>query len=203
MDSKMWVAALWFFQYFETYCTQSALMIGVCTINLSLPECIRLTMHHLSNFQGGSHFQHGHFSCRNTQRFMHRPDKCPLMFLLDKISDQGNGIYMETLRCISPLLQFCKHDQEFLPQQSQQGKSNRKAQQVKIRIFILINTWHTQLYLQFPQTVRELRQILISGTERLGLVTVLSVRKFSDIRIRRPCHHLQICVFSASTTKNS
>lgn len=29
MGSKMWVDALWFFQYFETYCTESALMIGV------------------------------------------------------------------------------------------------------------------------------------------------------------------------------
>lgn len=100
----MWVDAPWFFQYFESCCTESALMIGMCTINLSLPECIRLTMHHLSNFQGGSHFQHGHFSCRSTQRFLHRPKKCPQIFLSDKISDKGNGIYMEILRCISPLL---------------------------------------------------------------------------------------------------
>lgn len=80
------------------------------------------------------------------------------------------GVYFTPAAASVAVLPFVSTTTELqgiLPQQSQQGKGESKAQQVKIRIFILLNTWHTQLHLQFSQTVRELRQISFSGTAGL------------------------------------
>lgn len=211
----MWVDALWFFQYFETYCTQSALMIGVCTINLSPPEHIRLTVHHLSNFQGGSHFQHGHFSRRSTQRFPHRPDKCPQMLLSYRISDQGNGIYTEILRCISPLL-CCSSPvlsttlvtgdfTPTIPTGSEQEESTAGENQ---HIYINKYVMYTALLAIFPNCKRT-RVNLIFRCCRLPLVTLLcslwgfqGTLRYQDNKALSLCNFL-ICVFTASTTQNS